>query len=185
MANKQNCYEDLYAVAEELVASGVTRKDLLGVTGGSNGGLMAGVAITQRPELWRVVVPHVPLLDVIGSCRDPYGLGATVAEFGNPWDADEVRRLASFSPYHLVEEGTAYPALFIDAGDTDPRCPPWHARKFAASMQAASSSDHPILVRIWENVGHGWATPKEIQVTESTEWLAFTMRQLGMTPRSP
>jgi len=185
MANKQNCYEDLYAVAEELVASGVTGKDLLGVTGGSNGGLMAGVAITQRPDLWRVVVPHVPLLDVIGSCRDPYGLGATVIEFGNPWDADEVRRLASFSPYHLVEDGTAYPALFIDAGDTDPRCPPWHARKFAARMQAASSSDHPILVRIWENVGHGWATPKEVQLTESAEWLAFTMRQLGMTPRSP
>lgn len=185
MANKQNCYEDLYAVAEELVASGVTRKDLLGVTGGSNGGLMAGVAITQRPELWRVVIPRVPLLDIIGSCRDPYGLGATVIEFGNPWDADEVRRMATFSPYHLVEEGTAYPALFIDAGDTDPRCPPWHARKFAARMQAASSSDHPILVRIWENVGHGWATPKEVQLTESAEWLAFAMRQLGMTPRSP
>lgn len=184
MANKQNCYQDLYAVAEELVASGVTRKDLLAVTGGSNGGLMAGVAITQRPDLWRVVVPHVPLLDVIGSCRDPYGLGATVAEFGNPWDADEVRRLASISPYHLVEEGKAYPALFIDAGDTDPRCPPWHARKFVARMQAASSSEEPILVRIWENVGHGWATPKKVQVTESTEWLAFTMRQLGMTPRS-
>jgi prolyl oligopeptidase len=184
MANKQNCYQDLYAVAEELVASGMTRKDLLGVTGGSNGGLMAGVAITQRPDLWRVVIPRVPMLDIIGSCREPYGLGATVAEFGNPWDADEVRRMAAFSPYQLVEEGAAYPAMFIDAGDTDPRCPAWHARKFAARMQAANSSDHPILVRIWENVGHGWATPKEVQLTESAEWLAFTMRQLGMTPRS-
>ena len=184
LKNKQNCYQDLYAVAEELIASGVTRKDLLGVTGGSNGGLMAGVAITQRPDLWRVVIPRVPLLDIIGSCRDPYGLGATVIEFGNPWDADEVRRMARFSPYHLVEDGTAYPALFIDAGDTDPRCPPWHARKFVARMQAASSSDHPILLRVWENVGHGWATPREVLVTESTEWLAFTMRELGMTPRS-
>ncbi len=184
MENKQNCYEDLYAIAEELVASGVTTSDLLGVTGGSNGGLMAGVAITQRPDLWRVVIPRVPMLDIIGSCREPYGLAATVAEFGDPRDADQVRRMASFSPYQLVEEGATYPAMFIDAGDTDPRCPPWHARKFTARMQAANSSDEPILVRIWENVGHGWATPKEVQVTESTEWLAFTMRQLGMTPRS-
>jgi prolyl oligopeptidase len=182
MENKQNCYDDLYAIAEQLFASGVTTRDLLGVTGGSNGGLMSGVAITQRPDLWRVVIPRVPLLDVIGSCRDPYGLGATTAEFGDPRDPEQVRRLASFSPYHLVEDGATYPAMFIDAGDTDPRCPAWHARKFTARMQAANASDQPMLVRIWENVGHGWATPREIQVTENTEWLAFVMRQLGMTP---
>ena len=70
----------------------------------------------------------------------------------------------------------------VVAGETDPRCPPWHARKFAARLQAASSSDTPILVHIWENVGHGWATDKDIQITEHTEWLAFVMQQLGLEP---
>ncbi len=180
--NKQNCYADLYAVAEDLIARGVTTRERLAVTGGSNGGLMAGVAVTQRPDLWKAVVPQVPLMDVIGALRDPYGWVACASEYGNPGQPDEVRRMADFSPYHLIEEGSAYPAVFVVAGDTDPRCPPWHARKFAARLQAANSSDAPILVHIWENVGHGWATDKDIQTTEHTEWLAFVMQQLGLEP---
>jgi prolyl oligopeptidase len=179
---KQNCYQDLYAIAEDLIARGVTRTDLLAVTGGSNGGLMSGVAAVQRPDLWRVVVPRVPLMDVIGACREPYGRNAIKLEFGDPDDADEVRRMTLFSPYQLVEPGTAYPAIYIDAGDTDPRCPAWHSRKFAARMQAAQAGEAPILVHIWTNVGHGWATAKDVQIEESTEWLGFVMQQLGMTP---
>lgn len=181
--NKQNCYADLYAVAEDLIAREVTTRERLAVTGASNGGLLAGVAVTQRPELWKAVVPQVPLMDVIGALREPYGWVSCAAEFGNPRDPDEVRRMAGFSPYHLIEAGTAYPAVFVVAGDTDPRCPPWHARKFAARLQAANAADTPILIHIWENVGHGWATDRDTEITENTEWLAFLMQQLGLTPQ--
>jgi prolyl oligopeptidase len=180
LVNKQNCYNDLYAIAEDLIATNRSTPQLLAVTGGSNGGQMAGVAATQRPELWKVVVPRVPALDLIGSCRDTYGRRAVAKEMANIEDPEEVRRLATFSPYHLVRDGVRYPAVFLLAGDTDPRCPPWHARKFAARLQAATAGSAPILVHIWENVGHGWATDKSIAVTEHTEWLAFTLRHLGV-----
>lgn len=182
LANKQNGYADLYAIAETLIADGVTAPDRLAVTGGSNGGLMAGVAVTQRPDLWAAAIPRVPFLDVIGGCRDGYGNWVVRVEFGDPDDPDEVRRMAGFSPYHLVEDGVAYPAVFLDSGDTDPRCPPWHARKFAARLQAATAGAAPVLLRIWRNVGHGWATDKDVALTENTEWLAFAMKQLGMQP---
>jgi prolyl oligopeptidase len=180
MRNKQNCYDDLYAVAADLIAAGRTMPQMLAVTGGSNGGHMAGVAVTQRPELWKAVVPRVPVLDLIGGCRTPYGRMAVTMEVADIDDPDEVRRLERISPYHLVRDGVRYPAVYIDAGDTDPRCPPWHARKFAARMQAATSGTAAILVHVWENVGHGWATDKDIAIDENAEWIAFTLRELGV-----
>jgi prolyl oligopeptidase len=179
--NKQNCYEDLFAIAEDLVARGRSTPAQLAVTGGSNGGLMAGVAATQRPDLWKVVVPRVPPLDLIGSCREIYTRQAIMSELcSNIDDPEEVRRLAAISPYHLVREGVQYPAIFLDAGDTDPRCSPWQARKFAARLQAATSGDSPILLHVWDNVGHGWATAKDTLIQQNTEWLAFVMRHLGL-----
>ncbi len=183
LTNKKNCYADLFSVAQHLLDTGITTRDQLAVTGGSNGGLLSGVAITQRPDLWKAVVPRVPVLDLIGGCRDAYDRMAIANELADPTDPDDVRRLASFSPYHLVQDDTPYPAVFLDAGDTDPRCPPWHARKFGARLQAATSADNPVLIRIWENAGHGWATNKHIAVMEHTEWLAFVMRQLGLPTR--
>lgn len=179
MKNKQNCYADLFAVAEDLIASGVTTSDQLALMGGSNGGLLSGNAVTQRPDLWKAVVPRVPLLDLIGGCRDPYDLWAARIEYADVEDADDVRRLARISPYQLVRDGVSYPAVFLDAGDTDPRCPPWHARKFAARLQAAQAGDAPILLHVWKNVGHGWATEKSIALDQNTEWLAFVMKTLG------
>jgi prolyl oligopeptidase len=180
MRNKLNCYRDLYAIAEDLIRRGETDPRKLAVTGGSNGGLMAGVAVTQRPDLWGAVVPQVPFMDVIGGCRESYGRQTIIAEFGNPEDPDDVRHLASFSPYHLVRDGGRYPGVFITAGDTDPRCPPWHARKFAARMQAANTSGTPILLRVWEDTGHGWSTGRQDAVTQASEWVAFVLAQLGM-----
>jgi len=180
MRNKQNCYDDLYAVAESLIADGICTPQSLAVVGGSNGGLMAGVAATQRPDLWKVVIPRVPILDLIGACREPYGRMVVAMEYADVEDPEEVRRLATISPYHLVRDGVSYPAVFIDAGDTDPRCPPWHARKFAARLQRANSGSAPILLHVWENVGHGWATDKNVAVNEHAEWLAFTLRHLGV-----
>lgn len=178
MRNKQNTYNDLYAVAEDLIATKRSTPQMLAISGGSDGGLLAGVAATQRPDLWKVVVPRVPILDLIGACRDPYGRWSVVIERADIEDPNEVRRLASFSAYQLVSDGVRYPAIFVDAGDTDPRCPPWHARKFAARLQAATAGDGPILLHVWENVGHGWATDKNVAVNEHTEWLAFTLRHL-------
>lgn len=180
LQNKQNCYKDLYAIAEDLINSGRTTRQQLAVNGPSNGGLMAGVAATQRPDLWKAVVPRVPILDLIGALRDPYARKFVKDEFGDPDDPEEVKRMAAFSAYHLVKEYTEYPAIFLDAGATDPRCPPWHARKFAARLQAANANDTPILLHVWENAGHGQATDRHIQSLQYTEWLAFVMRQLGM-----
>lgn len=179
MGNKQSCYQDLYAVAQDLIAAKRCTPQSLAVTGGSNGGLMAGVALTQRPELWRVVIPRVPMLDLIGACREAYGRMCVAMEYADIDDPGEVRRLATFSPYHLVEEGVRYPAVFLDAGATDPRCPAWHARKFAARLQCASAGNAPVLLHVWENTGHGWATDRNTVVNQNTEWLAFTLRHLG------
>jgi prolyl oligopeptidase len=179
--NKQNSYDDLYAVAEDLIRNRRCTPQSLAVTGGSNGGLTAGVALTQRPELWAAVVPRVPRLDLIGACRTSYGRRSTQEDRAvNLDDPNEVRRLATFSPYHLVRDGVHYPAVFIDAGDTDPRCPPQDARKFAAHLQRSSASNAPVLLHVWENIGHGWATDKRTAVLEHTEWLAFILRELGV-----
>jgi prolyl oligopeptidase len=180
MRNKQNCYEDLFAIAEDLVARGWSATDRLAVTGGSNGGLLSGVAITQRPDLWRVVVPRVPILDLIGACRSNYGRAAVAMELGDPDDPADVERLGTISPYQLVRDGTPYPAVFLDVGATDPRCPPWHGRKLAARLQEATSSGRPVLIRVWENTGHGEATDRHTEVAQETAWLAFTMEQLGL-----
>ena len=182
LENKQNCYQDLYAIAEDLIAAGNTTSSQLAFTGGSNGGLMAGVALTQRPDLWAAVIPRVPLLDLIGAYRYSYGHTVCATEYGDPTDPEDVLRVAGFSPYHLVERGTEYPAVYLDAGDTDPRCPPWHVRKFGARLQASTSSQAPVLIRIWDNVGHGWATDRDVAILQNAEWLAFTMQTLGLEP---
>lgn len=180
MERKQNCYDDLYAVADDLIAERRCTPQLLAVVGGSNGGLMAGVAVTQRPELWAVAVPRVPILDLVGACREPYGRMCVQMEFARVDMPEDVQRLATFSPYHLVRKGIKYPAVFLEAGNTDPRCPPWHARKFAAQLQKATPGHTPILLHVWENVGHGWATDKDTLLAQHTEWLAFVLRHLGV-----
>jgi prolyl oligopeptidase len=183
MAKKQNSYDDLYAVAEDLIEANRTTSRLLAVTGESNGGLMAGVALTQRPDLWAVAIPRVAPLDLIGACRYPYGRWARTLEFADIGDPAAVRRLGTISPYHLVRDGVSYPAVFLDAGGTDPRCPPWHARKLAARLQQATSGSSPIVLRVWDNVGHGAATDSNVAVTQYTTWLAFAMRQLDLGVR--
>jgi prolyl oligopeptidase len=180
MRNKANGYADLFAIAEDLIARGRTSPDRLAVTGGSNGGHMAGVAVTRRPDLWCAAVPRVPVLDLVGACRHPYGRAAIAADIADPGDPEDVACLAAISPYHLVEDGVAYPAVFLDVGATDARCPAWHGRKFAARLQAATSSDRPVLLRVWDDVGHGWATPREVEVRQHTAWLAFVLDRLGL-----
>ncbi len=174
MAAKQNVFDDLFAVCEQLIADGTTRPDLLGFQGASNGGLVAGVAVTQRPDLFRVVVAQVPLLDLLRA-----GRFALVMEFGDPQNPDAARVLAAYSPYHNVRDAS-YPAVLLDAGANDPRCPPWHARKMAARLQAANRSNHPVLLRVWTDAGHVGGS-SNIQIEQSSDWLAFVMQELGMS----
>jgi prolyl oligopeptidase len=182
LTTKENCYADLYAVATDLIARRLTTNDQLAITGASNGGLLCGVAVTQRPDLWKAVIPRVPITDLIGALREPYTRIAISIEYADPDDPTEVRRLSGFSPYHLVREGASYPAVYLDAGNTDPRTPPWHARKLAARLQAAQAGESPILLHVWENAGHGLGTPKSIALDQNADWLAFTLMTLGMTP---
>jgi prolyl oligopeptidase len=184
MKNKHKGFADLYAIAEDAAKRGLTDSARLALTGRSNGGLMACVAVAQRPELWRAVVPQVPVTDLIGVLRDRYGCYAVSQEYADPHDQTEAKRLSGFSPYHMIRHGTRYPPVLIEAGATDPRCPPWHARKMAARLQQAENpANSPTLVRIRENVGHGIAERKCVQVDSATEWLAFVMQELGMDPR--
>ncbi|WP_157248322.1 prolyl oligopeptidase family serine peptidase [Nonomuraea typhae] len=170
---------DLVAVAEHLLATGLTTPDRLALTGGSDGGLMCGVAVTRRPGLWRAVLPRAPLLDLIGGLRDPYLDFVIRKAWADPDDPAEVRRLLGLSPYQLVEPGV-FPAVYLQAGATDPRCRPWHARKFAARLQAAQLGEAPILLHVFEDAGHGAATAHDVAVAQDAEWLAFLIGTLGL-----
>ena len=182
MNNKQNSYKDLYAIAEDLITKNLTTSDLLAVNGASNGGLMSGVAVTQRPDLWRAAILQVPVLDLVGTFKHSYGRFCTQIEYADPENPDEILNMVEYSALHLIRDGIKYPAVLLSAGATDPRCPPWHARKFAARLQSANSGDYPVLLHVWEDSGHGQATSREILVAQYTEWITFLMRQLGMTP---
>lgn len=175
---------DLVAVAEHLIESGVTAPHRLALTGGSDGGLMCGVAVTRRPELWRAVLPRSPLLDLVGGLRDPYLEFVIRKAWADPDDPEQVRRLAENSPYELVAPGR-FPLVYVQAGDTDPRCPPWQARKFVARLQAAQTGEAPILLHVFENAGHGAATSPEVIVEQDAEWLACLLGALELPAISP
>ncbi|WP_236790858.1 prolyl oligopeptidase family serine peptidase [Amycolatopsis sp. GM8] len=180
--NKQNSFDDVYAIAEHLVATGVTTSERLAVTGWSNGGIMAGAAFTQRPDLWAAVVPQCPILDIIGSNRHPYGRFAINAEYGDLDDPDDIARLAGMSAYQLVKDDVRYPALYVHAGNDDLACPPGQMRKFIARMQATAGATEPVLLRVWDRAGHGMSASRSEGITHTTHWLAFLMRRLGMAP---
>ncbi|WP_436698630.1 prolyl oligopeptidase family serine peptidase [Nocardioides sp. BYT-33-1] len=173
--------DDLVAVAEHLLATGRTTTDRLALTGGSDGGLMCGVAVTTRPDLWRAVLPRAPLLDLVAGMRDPYLDFVIRKAWGDPDDPADVRRMIGRSPYELVRPGV-FPAVYVQAGAADPRCRPWHARKFVARLQAAQRGDAPILLHVFEDAGHGAATDPEVIVAQDVEWLGFLVRELGLSP---
>lgn len=182
LENKQNVFDDFYAAAEWLIDNGYTRSEKLGVRGGSNGGLLTGVAITQRPELAAAAIVAVPLLDMI---RYQHFLMARywVPEYGSAEDPDQFEFIQAYSPYQHVEAGTAYPAVLLTAGENDTRVHPLHARKMAAALQAASSSDSeqdPILLWVDRSAGHGQGKPLELRVRDAADQVAFMAWQLGL-----
>jgi prolyl oligopeptidase len=176
---KQNTYDDLYAAAEHLIATRLTTHALLATMGASNGGLLAAVAVTQRPDLFRAVVSQVPISDMMRSMNDPYTASCLV-EYGDPAAPEMFTILLGYSPVHNVREGVAYPATLIQCGASDVRCPPWNGRKLAALLQAATTSEHPILLKVHKGAGHGAGLSLDGMVERDATCLGFIMQQLGI-----
>jgi prolyl oligopeptidase len=177
---KQNTFDDFIAAAEYLIEKGYTSPQKLAVAGGSNGGLLVGAVMTQRPELYGAVVCAVPLLDMVRYHK--FGSGKTwMLEYGDPSKKEDFEYLYDYSPYHHVKEGTDYPALLMLAADSDDRVDPMHARKFTARVQYATSSHQPAIMRIEKNAGHGGGDMVKKYVDKYADQYAFLMKQLGVT----
>ena len=174
---KQHVFDDYFAVAEELIKQGFTSAAHLAALGGSNGGLLVGAAIVERPELFRVALCAVPLLDMVRYQR--FGSGKTwTDEYGSVDDAADFAALYAYSPYHHVMKGTRYPATLLLSADSDDRVDPMHARKFAAELQWASSGG-PVLLRIEKHAGHGGADLVRAAVEKTADEYAFALRFLS------
>jgi prolyl oligopeptidase len=182
---KQNVFDDFYAAAQYLMETGYTDSRHLAIIGGSNGGLLVGAAITQRPELYRAAICLVPLLDML-RYQNFQIAKLWVPEYGSADDPKQFDWLYAYSPYHHVRPGVEYPAVLFMTSDTDKRVDPMHARKMAALMQAQAangrSADRPILLRVETKAGHGQGMPVAKQIEESTDIYSFLFWQLGVTP---
>jgi prolyl oligopeptidase len=179
LANKQNSFDDFIAAAEWLIGEGYTRPERLAVAGGSNGGLVMGAALTQRPELFRAVLIQVPLLDML---RYHHFLIARlwIPEYGSADDAEQFRWLRAYSPYHHIRSGVAYPAVLLATAESDTRVDPMHARKMAAQLQAATSAERPVLLRLEARAGHGAGKPLSKVHQELTDSWTFVFSELGV-----
>jgi prolyl oligopeptidase len=180
---KQNVFDDMIAAAEHLISEKYTDKNHLAIQGGSNGGLLMGAMITQRPDLFRAVVCQVPLLDMI-RYQNFQIAKLWIPEYGTAENPDQFKWLYAYSPYHHVKRGEEYPATLFMTGDFDTRVDPMHAKKMAAEMQAEAkngqSKTRPILLRIESKAGHGAGKPVTKQIEEFTDVYSFLFWQLGM-----
>jgi prolyl oligopeptidase len=176
---RQNAFDDFIAAAEWLIQSGYTVPEKLAIAGGSNGGLLVGAAMTQRPDLYKAVVSIGPLMDMLGYHRFDFA-DLWVDEYGSSDQAEDFPYLYAYSPYHRIEEGIKYPAVLLISGNADTRCNPLHARKMTARLQAATASDRPILIEYRELRGHMPVLPLSERIEALTDRLAFICDQLGV-----
>jgi prolyl oligopeptidase len=179
---KQNVFDDFIAAAEWLIANKYTNPNRLAITGGSNGGLLTGAAVTQRPELFRAAAVLVPLLDML-RYQDYLKAQYWVPEYGTSANPEQFKYLLAYSPYHHVKAGTKYPAVFLTAGENDHRVHALHARKMAAALQEATASDQgerPILLWVDRDAGHGQGKPLDLRIRDAVDERIFEMWQLGM-----
>ena len=179
LANKQNVFDDFIGAAEWLIKNKYTNPSKLAISGGSNGGLLVGAAMTQRPELFRAVVCSYPLLDMI---RYQSFLVARfwVPEYGSAENADQFKYIYAYSPYHHVKKGEKYPAVLFVTGDSDTRVAPLHARKMTALVQASTGSNRPVLLHYNTKAGHSAGLPVSQQIEDQTDQLSFLFWQLGV-----
>ena len=179
LLKKQNVFDDFIAAAEWLMANKYTNPEKLAVYGGSNGGLLVGAVMTQRPELYRAVVCAVPLLDMLRYHK--FSIAQLwVPEYGSAEDPAQFAYLRKYSPYHNVKPGVRYPAVMFVTGDSDTRVVPLHARKMAALLQAAGGSGHPALLHYDTTSGHSGGLPVTKQIEDGADLLTFLAWQLGL-----
>jgi prolyl oligopeptidase len=182
LTRKQNVFDDFIACAEYLIKNKYTNPDKLVIEGGSNGGLLMGAALTQRPDLFHAVVAHVGIYDMLRYEVFPNG-AFNVTEYGTVKEADQFRALYGYSPYHHVKDGTDYPAVLFLTGDNDGRVDPMNSRKMTARLQAATHSGRPILLRTNSGSGHGIGAPLNERIDKDADVFAFLFDQCGMAWR--
>ncbi|MPZ88063.1 MAG: prolyl oligopeptidase family serine peptidase, partial [Nitriliruptorales bacterium] len=176
---KQQVFDDAIACAQALVDAGWTTPAKLAITGASNGGLLAGACLTQRPDLFGACVPEVGVLDMLRFHRFTIGW-AWVSDYGSAEDPEQFKILLAYSPLHNLWPRTAYPATLLVTGDHDDRVVPGHSFKFAAALQAAQGGDAPVLIRVQTDAGHGAGKPTSVSIAERADVLAFLVRALGL-----
>lgn len=180
LANKQNVFDDFIAAGEFLVAQGITSKDKLAVQGGSNGGLLVGAVVNQRPDLFAAALPAVGVMDMLRFDRWTAGR-YWVDDYGHPSKEADFKTLYGYSPYHNVQSGKDYPAIMVTTADTDDRVVPGHSFKYAAALQAADIGKKPHLIRIETRAGHGSGKPTDKIIEEYADMWAFVAANTGMT----
>ena len=183
LANKQNVFDDFIAAGEQLIRDRWTSSAKLAMQGGSNGGLLVGAVMTQRPELFKVALPAVGVMDMLRFQKFTIGWN-WIADYGTSDDPKGFEYLRAYSPLHNLRDGTAYPATMVTTADHDDRVVPAHSFKFAARLQAAHRGPNPVLIRIDTQSGHG-ASSLSKGLASTADVYAFTMWNLGMTPRFP
>ena len=181
-ANKQNVFDDFIAAGEYLIAQRITTSRQLAIEGRSNGGLLVGAAINQRPELFAAALPGVGVMDMLRFNRFTAGRYWT-DDYGFPDREEDFRILRAYSPYHNIRSGVRYPAVLATTADTDDRVVPGHSFKYIAALQAADTGPMPKLIRIETRAGHGSGKPTEMQIEEYSDMYAFIAHHTGLRPR--
>jgi prolyl oligopeptidase len=176
---KQNVFDDFIAAAEWLIANKVTSSKKLAIQGGSNGGLLVGAAMTQRPDLFGAALPAVGVMDMLRFHKFTIGW-AWIDDYGSSDDPAEFKALLAYSPLHKLKAGTSYPATLITTADHDDRVVPGHSFKFAAALQAAHRGPNPVMIRIETKAGHGGGKPTKKKIEEAADQLAFLVKVFGM-----
>jgi prolyl oligopeptidase len=181
---KQNVFDDFIAAAEWLIANKYTSSQRLAISGRSNGGLLVGAAVTQRPELFGVALPGVGVLDMLRFHKFTIGWAWT-SDYGSAENPEEFKALHAYSPLHNLKPGTRYPAMLVHTADHDDRVVPGHSFKFTAAAQAAQAGEAPVLIRIETKAGHGAGKPTGKIIEEYTDLWAFTLDQMGLGGAQP
>lgn len=178
--NKQNCFDDFIAAGEYLIKEGYTSSAKLACHGGSNGGLLVGAVVDQRPDLWGAALPAVGVMDMLRFHKFTIGWAWT-SDYGSPDNEADFKYILTYSPLYNVKPGTKYPAVLVTTGDHDDRVVPAHSYKFTAALQAAQSGDAPILIRVETSAGHGAGKPTAKAIEETVDQWAFLVKNLGIT----
>jgi prolyl oligopeptidase len=176
---KQNVFNDFISAAEWLIANKYTSTSKLAIGGGSNGGLLVGACLTQRPDLFGATLPAVGVMDMLRFHKFTIGW-AWASDYGNSDDPEQFKALHAYSPLHNIRPGTKYPATLITTADHDDRVVPAHSFKFAAALQKAQGGPAPILIRIETKAGHGAGKPTSKMIEERADAWAFLVKELGV-----